>query len=222
MAKRDLAGQRFGKLVVLRRSEKPAEYKHSSDYWLCRCDCGNETVVLGSNLTSGHTTSCGCKKLHDLTGRHIGKLTVICRSDQYAKRGNRQVRLWKCVCDCGNITYKATDTLSSGAENSCASCAQKMNAACARQNAGFAYGTQLAKIRDMTPSAANTSGCRGVYYDRKRGYWEAQIKFRGQRTRLGYYKRFEDAVAARKKAESIIFGGFLESLNQDFTEQSGS
>lgn len=54
MAKRDLAGQRFGKLVVLQRSEKPAEYKHNSDYWLCRCDCGNETVVLGSNLTSGH------------------------------------------------------------------------------------------------------------------------------------------------------------------------
>lgn len=54
MAKRNLAGQRFGKLVVLRRSEKTAEYKHSSDYWLCRCDCGNETVVLGSNLTSGH------------------------------------------------------------------------------------------------------------------------------------------------------------------------
>lgn len=220
MGKRDLTGQRFGKLVVLQRTENPQKQTHSTDYWLCRCDCGNETVVLGSNLTRGHTTSCGCKKLHDLTGRHIGKLTVICRSDQYAKRGSRQVRLWKCVCDCGNITYKATDTLTSDMENSCAECAQKRNAACARENAGFISWTQLGKIRDMTPSAANTSGCRGVYYDRKRGFWEASIKFQSRRTRLGCYKTFEDAVVARKKAERIIFGGFLESLNQGSEEQS--
>ena len=220
MGKRDLTGQRFGKLVVLQRTENPQKQTHSTDYWLCRCDCGNETVVLGSNLTRGHTTSCGCKKLHDLTGRHIGKLAVICRSDQYAQRGNRQVRLWKCVCDCGNITYKATDTLTSDMENSCAECAQKRNAACARENAGFISGTQLGKIRDMTPSAANTSGCRGVYYDRRRGFWEASIKFQSRRTRLGCYKKFEDAVVARKKAERIMFGRFLESLNQGSEAQS--
>lgn len=28
--------------------------------WLCRCDCGNEGVVLGISLRLGRTKSCGC------------------------------------------------------------------------------------------------------------------------------------------------------------------
>ena len=67
----------------------------------------------------------------------------------------------------------------------------------------------------MKPTAANTSGCRGVTYDRKKGLWEAKIKFRGKSNRLGYFKRFGDAVAARKKAENTVFGEFLDSLEQN-------
>ena len=212
--KRDLCGQRFGKLTVIRRAEEAQDGKNRADHWLCRCDCGNDTVVLGANLVRGHTKSCGCLKSNDLTGQHIGALTVLGRSDKYASRGKRRVRLWECRCDCGELTYKATDTLTAGMENSCARCAQKHNAACAVKNAGFIDGTQLSKIRDMTPSAANTSGCRGVSFNKRTARWEAMIKFRGKRTRLGSFKVFEDAVLARKKAEQVIFGEFLDMLAQ--------
>ena len=110
------------------------------------------------------------------------------------------------------IVDKATDTLMAGVESSCAECAQKHNAACAIKNAGFIDGTQLSKIQNMKPSAANTSGCRGVSFNKKTLRWEAQIKFRGKRTRLGSYKNFDDAVLVRKKAEQAIFGEFLDSL----------
>ena len=99
-----------------------------------------------------------------------------------------------------------------GVESSCAECAQKHNAACAIKNAGFIDGTQLSKIQNMKPSAANTSGCRGGSFNKKTLRWEAQIKFRGKRTRLGSYKNFDDAVLVRKKAEQAIFGEFLDSL----------
>ena len=56
--KLDLTGQRFGRLTVLR----PAENVGTRTAWLCRCDCGRETVVLTSRLRSGHTRSCGCIK----------------------------------------------------------------------------------------------------------------------------------------------------------------
>ncbi len=213
-AKAELNGQRFGKLTVLHQTEKPQSSNTDGVYWLCRCDCGQETVVLASNLVSGHTKSCGCLKQNDLTGKHIGKLTVLGRSDRYATRGNRRVRLWECRCDCGNITYKATDTLTAGMENSCAECAQKRNAACARENAGFVDGTQLSKIKSMKPSAANTSGCRGVSYDSSKNLWEATIKFKNHKTRLGYYKNYADAVKARKEAENKVFGEFLESISE--------
>lgn len=103
--RRDLCGQRFGKLTVIRRVEGTQSNRARADSWLCRCDCGNESVVLGSNLVRGHTKSCGCIKLNDLTGQHIGSLTVLGRSDKYATRGKRRVRLWECKCDCGAITY---------------------------------------------------------------------------------------------------------------------
>ena len=31
-------------------------------YWKCRCECGNEIIVAGNHLRSGHTKSCGCLK----------------------------------------------------------------------------------------------------------------------------------------------------------------
>ena len=52
----DLSGKQFGRLTVLKRvfdSTKAVK-------WLCQCSCGNECVVLASNLVRGHTKSCGC------------------------------------------------------------------------------------------------------------------------------------------------------------------
>jgi len=54
---RDLKGQRFGRLVVLYDT---GERKHRNVVWHCRCDCGTEVDVIGRNLTSGRTKSCGC------------------------------------------------------------------------------------------------------------------------------------------------------------------
>ena len=49
-------GKRFGKLTVV-------QFDHSykrNQWWLCRCDCGNEKVVFRGSLTSGDIISCGC------------------------------------------------------------------------------------------------------------------------------------------------------------------
>jgi hypothetical protein len=54
----DLTGKRFGRLVVL-ASEGYHEKSHSVQ-WKCRCDCGKEKIVLGGNLKTGKTVSCGC------------------------------------------------------------------------------------------------------------------------------------------------------------------
>lgn len=53
----DLTGKKFGKLTVLKRVENN---KHRQPQWLCKCDCGNEAVVAGQKLRTGHTKSCGC------------------------------------------------------------------------------------------------------------------------------------------------------------------
>lgn len=60
--KLDLAGQRFGKLTVLRPAENAGRYTA----WLCRCECGREAVVLTRRLRGGCTKSCGCLKPDNL------------------------------------------------------------------------------------------------------------------------------------------------------------
>lgn len=62
----DLTGQRFGRLTVLRQAEE--QKKGTSRRWVCRCDCGNEIVVAATNLKSGCTSSCGCKKRELMAG----------------------------------------------------------------------------------------------------------------------------------------------------------
>ena len=78
----DPIGQRFGKLTVLSRAGKTSAHKA---LWLCRCDCGNTKVIIGSNLRrKKHATiSCGCemftrikkasevKRLHTLSNFQI-------------------------------------------------------------------------------------------------------------------------------------------------------
>ena len=69
--KLDLTGHRYGKLTVI----GPAENIGTRTAWLCRCDCGRETVVRSNRLRSGHTTSCGC--VAPASGAGIRGLTYI-------------------------------------------------------------------------------------------------------------------------------------------------
>lgn len=53
----DLTGHKFEKLTVLNEAGKTKDGKIK---WMCNCDCGNKTIVIGKNLRNGHTKSCGC------------------------------------------------------------------------------------------------------------------------------------------------------------------
>lgn len=53
----DLTGKKFGRLMVVERN---GATKSGNAVWLCKCDCGNESNVESSKLTSGKTKSCGC------------------------------------------------------------------------------------------------------------------------------------------------------------------
>lgn len=77
MAKMDLTGQRYGKLIILKEVDR--YYQQSGKpvrRWLCRCDCGNEKVIYHASLRNGNTKSCGCgceenrKRLMNKLGQH--------------------------------------------------------------------------------------------------------------------------------------------------------
>ena len=53
--RRNLTGQRFGRLIAITARGTKSPYS-----WGCVCDCGNIVFVKSVNLCCGGTTSCGC------------------------------------------------------------------------------------------------------------------------------------------------------------------
>lgn len=111
----NLIGQRFGKLVVVKREPNN---KKGNTMWLCQCDCGRTKVALGYDLTHGRTVSCGCKNVgkpapirEDITGQRFGTLTAMSVNEECSSPGRV---LWNCVCDCGATTVVAHGNLKSG------------------------------------------------------------------------------------------------------------
>lgn len=109
MSKRiDLTDKTFGRLTVIKFSHLKTGGKA---YWECQCDCGNQSVVGGYNLRSGHTKSCGClskelvsarRYVHGMEntkpyGRWINMLRRCNdkKNNQYHNYGGRGIK----VCD---------------------------------------------------------------------------------------------------------------------------
>lgn len=57
MIKINEIGNKYGKLTVIEQGEKSTRY---GIYWICLCDCGATTQILGTSLRSGKSTACGC------------------------------------------------------------------------------------------------------------------------------------------------------------------
>jgi DNA-binding protein Fis len=113
MPKRDLLGQRFGKLTVV--GENPERTKINQVRWDCVCDCGETKTIVGVSLTAGLSKSCGCYKLEKIKERnekhghsHRGDVSPTysrwhslkrrCTDPTQDKRGNYYHRGIK-VCD---------------------------------------------------------------------------------------------------------------------------
>lgn len=65
--------------------------------------------------------------------------------------------------------------------------------------------TPLQNSRNLKVSKKNKTGIRGVYWDKQRDKWTAQIKIMYKSTSLGRFNTLEEAIKARKKAE-VTYG----------------
>lgn len=75
--------------------------KSTNLYWFFDCDCGKRVSIMGKSVRNGTTQSCGCSKHKNWTGKKVGLLTVLEKTEKRISRKN----VWKCQCECGNIVY---------------------------------------------------------------------------------------------------------------------
>ena len=59
---KDMTGQKFGFLTVIRRDGDYPRPTGTHAKWVCQCRCGREAIVTGNHLRCGKTKSCGCHK----------------------------------------------------------------------------------------------------------------------------------------------------------------
>ena len=219
--KKDLTGQRFGRLVVIGEEAEPyiSPSGIKTRRWKCRCDCGSEITVLQSTLTSKNgTRSCGCArtektqdKMIDMTGQRFGRLTVIEKATLPKKQANGAVTGWLCRCDCGReVVYSRKDLLS-GKITSCGCLLREESRKTVAEKVGQVDGTTLSAISpDRKPNKNNKSGVKGVYYSKTEKCWIAKIGVKRKTITIGRFCSREDAAEARKKAEEKYFVPILE------------
>lgn len=71
------------------------------------------------------------------------------------------------------------------------------------------WGTDIRSIMSDNVPCNNSSGVKGVRWHKQSFKWYAEIKLFQKKIHLGAFDLFEDAVAARKKAEREIFGPII-------------
>lgn len=144
----------------------------------------------------------------DLTGRQIGRLTVIGES---SRKG-----YVVCKCECGSTTVVQASSLTR--KNPTISCGCYRREVCSergkhvilsnsagRREVNARYGTNLDAIMRDKPRKNNKSGYTGVWFDPVRGHYYAYIYLHHKRYHLGCFKDLQDAVNAREEAEEKLF-----------------
>lgn len=126
----DLSGKVFEYLTVLERY--PENTKAGKAQWRVQCRCGITKIIVGASLISGLVKSCGCRsrehakyinswvkpehRMPKLIGFRFGKLVVLEIAKNMATHHKAK---WRCLCDCGSITYVTTYHLRSKQTKSC-------------------------------------------------------------------------------------------------------
>lgn len=152
----------------------------------------------------------------DLTGQKYGHLTVL----EPAPNINGRTA-WRCRCDCGREAVVKTCRLRNGKVTSCG-CDRPYRhtgwpenapaGAAGRASLTYIDGTCVEMLAAKTVRRNNTSGVPGVDWRVSKGTWRAAICFKGKRYYLGSYRKFEDAVNARKRAEANLHDRFLREV----------
>lgn len=216
-SKINLLGRRFGKLTVIKETDK--RKRSGRIIWKCKCDCGNIVEVSSQSLLSNGKQSCGCdregSRLIDLTGQKFNRLTVI----EFIEINKRNEAFWKCKCDCGNFVNVRSGNLKSGTTTSCG-CLQKEKTQ-EMINAAHRAGEQKYWVENTSlPTLncrlykSNTSGVKGVCWDKKSNKWRAYITFKKEHIYLGVYDSLDKAIEVRKEAEEKYFHPILEKYGK--------
>ncbi len=219
---------KFGRLVVLRRGEDYVYRGQHQARWVCKCECGKETLVRGCALISGNTKSCGCQRKISNCSRpkkveyKYEKDYVICsltngvvflidridykRVSKYGWSYNRNRDY--IICNSSSLKNKPLSRFllecPDGLEVDHINHNRLDNRRC-----NLRIATKKENMANTRPTKLCTSGYKGVSFCKQTQKWRALIPTdHGTSTTIGRYNSAEEAAIERDKAVYRLRGEF--------------
>lgn len=238
---KNLIGQRFGRLLVIKQSEdhiQPSGRRRAM--WECLCDCGNVKDVRGDSLTSGAVVSCGCFQ------RENAKLTTYKSQKEYNTynllgeygigytfKGEEfyfdledydKIKDFCWYID-SNAKYVKSNKPGGGVvylhriimnapENKDVDHIRGRNTRNDNRKNNLRICDHFRNCENRDKQSNNTSGVKGVTWNSHLCKWETRITINNQTIKLGYYKDLNIAKRIREQAEEEYFGQYSYEKSQ--------
>lgn len=210
---------KFGKLTTMYENGRT---KYSAKIWHCKCECGKEIDVPSTSLSSGNTKSCGCLLKESAREKGVKKRNLnrydlsndygigytskgeefYFDKDDYDKIKNYTWRYnpekYVCSMPFGKI-IKMHILIMSPPKGKDVDHINHITFDNRKSNLRICEHYQ--NIINSKTYKNNTSGKKGVHWDKSRNKWLVSITVNKKTYYLGRYDNFDEAVRVREEAE---------------------
>jgi hypothetical protein len=199
---------KYGRLTVIEPSIRVGRrYKA-----LCKCDCGAEKIVDETHLRSGHTQSCGCLLKDQLRqrqtkhGRYYEAEHLVWRNMIKRCTDNRFSNWYGSVKVCADWLASYELFLDHvGKKPSPKHTLDRIDPKGNYEPGNVRWALRDVQSRNTKNHVTNTTGIRGVSWSRHKNKWRVAIYVNNKQKHIGYFENINDAAAARKQAEQILW-----------------
>lgn len=196
-------------------------------YWICQCQCDKRTIksISGINLRSGSSKSCGCEHKNYKVNKidinedygigytekgeifyfdvedyeYIKKYYWYINSSGYpcTRRNGKDIFMHRLIMKVekgayiDHINHKTMDN-------------RKVN---------LRVVSHDKNMLNKNTYKNNTSGYKGVNWNKRDEKWIARISINKKEFELGRFTNIEDAIAIRKEAEIKYYGEYRNKIN---------
>lgn len=228
----DLAGQRFGRLLVVELSHIK-NYRNGSTVpiWKCVCDCDSKEILVSVyDLNSGHTESCGCLSKERISKINKKEWEPVDRGDYYdipltkgkfakidkedyelIKNSKWSIRLWSSGKECvvANINNVGTRIHRAIMNAPKGIVVDHINGdTLDNRKRNLRLCSSQENEHNSKVNKDNRSGYKGVTYMKKTNKYVARLTINNKVHYLGYFNTAEEAYEAFKKASLELHGEY--------------